>query len=72
MAAVREYQQATGVRMTLAWTLLRGINTHREDARKLAELTAVQADHRERRLVTHEDRRPNGRGPSCVYMCWAA
>jgi 23S rRNA (adenine2503-C2)-methyltransferase len=40
MAAVREYQQATGVRMTLAWTLLGGINTSREDARRLAELTA--------------------------------
>ena len=26
MAAVREYQEATGVRMNLAWTLLRGIN----------------------------------------------
>ena len=40
MAAVREYQQATGNRMNLAWTLLRGINTSREDARQLAELTA--------------------------------
>jgi 23S rRNA (adenine2503-C2)-methyltransferase len=40
MEAVREYQQATGVRMTLAWTMLRGINTSREDARRLAELTA--------------------------------
>jgi 23S rRNA (adenine2503-C2)-methyltransferase len=40
MAAVREYQQATGVRMTLAWTVLKGINTSAEDARMLAELTA--------------------------------
>src|SRR6202034_2546418 len=40
MDAVREYQQATGARMTLAWTLLRGVNTSREDARKLAQLTA--------------------------------
>ena len=40
MEAVREYQQATGVRVNLAWTLLRGINTSRDDARRLAELTA--------------------------------
>jgi 23S rRNA (adenine2503-C2)-methyltransferase len=40
MAAVRDYQQATGVRVTLAWTLLAGVNTRPEDARKLAELTA--------------------------------
>jgi 23S rRNA (adenine2503-C2)-methyltransferase len=40
MEAVRAYQEATGARMTLAWTLLRGINTSREDARQLAELTA--------------------------------
>jgi 23S rRNA (adenine2503-C2)-methyltransferase len=40
MDAVRAYQEATGVRVTLAWTLLRGINTSREDARQLAELTA--------------------------------
>ena len=38
--AVREYHAATGVRITLAWTLLRGINARPEDARKLAELTA--------------------------------
>ena len=38
--AVREYQTATGVRVTLAWTLLQGVNTRPEDARKLAELTA--------------------------------
>ncbi len=40
MAAVREYHAATGNRITLAWTLLRGINTRSEDARRLAELTA--------------------------------
>lgn len=40
MSAVREYQQATGERVTLAWTLIRGVNTSREHARALAELTA--------------------------------
>jgi 23S rRNA (adenine2503-C2)-methyltransferase len=40
MAAVREYQAATGKRMTLAWTMLQGINISREDAKQLAELTA--------------------------------
>ena len=40
MAAVREYQEATGERVTLAWTLLAGVNTRPEDARRLAELTA--------------------------------
>jgi 23S rRNA (adenine2503-C2)-methyltransferase len=40
MAAIREYHEATGVRVTLAWTLLRGVNTRPEDARALAELTA--------------------------------
>lgn len=39
MAAVREYQQASGQRMTFAWTLLHGINTSDDDARHLAELT---------------------------------
>jgi 23S rRNA (adenine2503-C2)-methyltransferase len=39
-AALREYQEARGGRVTLAWTLLRGVNTRREDARRLAELTA--------------------------------
>jgi 23S rRNA (adenine2503-C2)-methyltransferase len=38
--AVREYHAATGERVTLAWTLLQGVNTHPEDARRLAELTA--------------------------------
>jgi 23S rRNA (adenine2503-C2)-methyltransferase len=40
MAAVREYQEATGQRVMLAWTLLSGVNTRAEDARRLAELTA--------------------------------
>ena len=39
MDAVREYHEVTGKRVTLAWTLLSGINTHVEDARQLAELT---------------------------------
>ena len=39
MAAVREHQEATGSRVMLAWTLLAGINTRPEDAKKLAELT---------------------------------
>src|SRR5438876_4097082 len=40
MAAVREYHEAMGERVTLAWTLLSGVNTRPEDARQLAELTA--------------------------------
>ena len=40
MAAVREYQETSGERVTLAWTLLSGINARPEDARQLAELTA--------------------------------
>jgi 23S rRNA (adenine2503-C2)-methyltransferase len=40
MAAVRDYHAATGKRVTLAWTLLAGVNTRPEDARLLAELTA--------------------------------
>jgi 23S rRNA (adenine2503-C2)-methyltransferase len=47
MAAVREYHEATGRRVTLAWTMLSGINTRPEDARQIAELTAgmpVQLD----------------------------
>src|SRR5262245_33814126 len=37
--ALREYHRATGRRVTLAWTLIAGVNTRREDARQLAELT---------------------------------
>jgi 23S rRNA (adenine2503-C2)-methyltransferase len=40
MSAVRNYQLATGKRVTLAWTALSGVNTRPEDARQLAELTA--------------------------------
>ena len=39
MSAVREYHAATKKRVTFAWTLLSGINTSRDDARALAELT---------------------------------
>lgn len=39
MAALREYHHATKQRVTLAWTLLAGVNTGEEDARRLAELT---------------------------------
>ncbi|HEY3964163.1 MAG TPA: radical SAM protein [Planctomycetaceae bacterium] len=39
LAAVRDYHAATGKRITFAWTVLSGINTGREDARDLAELT---------------------------------
>ncbi len=38
--AVRAYHAATGRRVTLAWTLMSGINTSPEDARQLAALTA--------------------------------
>jgi 23S rRNA (adenine2503-C2)-methyltransferase len=40
LEAVREYHRATGRRVTLAWTLIRGVNTRPEDARRVAELTA--------------------------------
>jgi 23S rRNA (adenine2503-C2)-methyltransferase len=40
MAAVREYHEATGERVTLAWTLMAGVNTGLDEARRLAELTA--------------------------------
>jgi 23S rRNA (adenine2503-C2)-methyltransferase len=39
LAAVREYHAVTRKRVTFAWTVLAGINTHRDDARALAELT---------------------------------
>jgi 23S rRNA (adenine2503-C2)-methyltransferase len=47
MDAVREHCRVTGRRVTLAWTLIRGVNTRPEDARRIAELTAglpVQMD----------------------------
>ena len=37
--ALREYHRATGQRVTLAWTMISGINTREEDARLLAEAT---------------------------------
>jgi 23S rRNA (adenine2503-C2)-methyltransferase len=40
MAAIRDYHQATGERVTLAFTLIAGVNTRPEDARQLAELLA--------------------------------
>lgn len=39
MQAIREYHAATGQRVTLAWTMIAGVNTRPEDARMLAELT---------------------------------
>ena len=39
VAALREYHAATGERITLAWTLISGMNTREEDARQLAALT---------------------------------
>jgi 23S rRNA (adenine2503-C2)-methyltransferase len=39
MQALRDYHQASGRRVTLAWTLISGVNTREEDARQLAELT---------------------------------
>jgi 23S rRNA (adenine2503-C2)-methyltransferase len=47
MDAVREYHAASGRRVTFAWTLIRGVNTRPEDARRIAELTGglpVQMD----------------------------
>jgi 23S rRNA (adenine2503-C2)-methyltransferase len=37
--AIRDYHQASGRRVTLAWTLISGFNTRTEDAVQLAELT---------------------------------
>lgn len=38
IAALREYHAASGQRVTLAWTMLAGVNTREEDARQLAAL----------------------------------
>lgn len=38
MAAIREYHAATGQRVTLAWTMIAGFNTRKEDAIQLAAL----------------------------------
>ena len=40
IAALREYHAASGQRVTLAWTMLAGINTREDDARQLAALVA--------------------------------
>lgn len=40
IAAVRQYQAASGRRVTLAWIMISGVNTRREDAQALARLTA--------------------------------
>lgn len=37
--ALREYHAASGRRITLAWTMLAGVNTREQDVRRLAELT---------------------------------
>jgi 23S rRNA (adenine2503-C2)-methyltransferase len=39
MQALREYHAVSGQRVTLAWTMIAGVNTRPEDARMLAELT---------------------------------
>jgi 23S rRNA (adenine2503-C2)-methyltransferase len=39
MAALREYHEATGRRIVLAWTMMAGVNTREEDAQMLADLT---------------------------------
>jgi 23S rRNA (adenine2503-C2)-methyltransferase len=39
MSALREYHEATGRRVVLAWTMIAGVNTRPEDAEMLAELT---------------------------------
>lgn len=38
LQALRERHAATGERVTLAWTMIRGVNTRPEDAARLAEL----------------------------------
>jgi 23S rRNA (adenine2503-C2)-methyltransferase len=38
--AIREYHEATGRRITLAWTMIAGVNTRPADARMLADLTS--------------------------------
>lgn len=40
MDAVRQYQEFSGSRMMLAWTMMSGINTSPEDAAEIARLTA--------------------------------
>ncbi|MCX6922835.1 MAG: rRNA methyltransferase, partial [Verrucomicrobia bacterium] len=38
--ALREYHDASGQRVTLAWTMMSGVNVGEKDAQRLAELTA--------------------------------
>lgn len=38
-SAMREYHEATGRRVMLAWTMMAGVNTREEDAQMLADLT---------------------------------
>ncbi len=38
MAAIREYHEASGQRVVLAWPMISGFNTREEDAIRLAEL----------------------------------
>ncbi|MGE0609440.1 MAG: 23S rRNA (adenine(2503)-C(2))-methyltransferase RlmN [Pirellulales bacterium] len=40
MRAIRQYHAASGQRITLAWTMISGVNTRREDAQQLAALVA--------------------------------
>ena len=44
LSAMREYHEATGRRMVLAWTMIAGVNTRPADAEMLAELIARAAD----------------------------
>ncbi|WP_082846802.1 radical SAM protein [Planctomyces sp. SH-PL14] len=63
MAAVREHHAATNKRVTLAWTVLGGINTSREEAKALAELTRdlpILLDLIDVNDPTGEYRRPSG------------
>jgi 23S rRNA (adenine2503-C2)-methyltransferase len=39
VAAMKEYHEATGRRIVLAWTMIAGVNTRPKDAEMLAELT---------------------------------
>src|SRR5262249_55990474 len=63
VGAVRDYHAATGRRVILAWTVLRGLNTSPEDARRIAELTAglpIQLDLIEVNDATGEFLPPTG------------
>ena len=67
MSILRDYHAGTGRRVTLAWTMISGVNTREEDARQLARLThglPVQID-----LIDVND--PSGRfkAPSPGERC---